>query len=652
MTGQFPTLFTPITLGNVEIKNRILSTGHDTVLAENGRVSDALVAYHAARARGGVGLIVGQVTGVHATSHYTSRMLVGFDDDCIPGFARLAEAVHEHGTKFFVQLFHPGREISESHDGTIPVGYAPSAVPNERFHVFPRAMSAAMISEIVQCYGAAARRMRQAGVDGVELVASHGYLLAQFLNPKTNLRSDAYGGALENRLRALREVIAAVRAEAGADFALGLRISGDERDPNGLTEDIVLDAIAALAGDLDYVNVIAGSSASLGGAVHIVPPLYVETGYLAPFAARVKRMVDIPVLVAGRINQPQMAEAILAAGQADMCGMTRALICDPAMPAKAEAGRPDDIRACIGCNQACIGHFHQGVGISCIQHPETGRELAYGAVIPTPRPKRVMVIGGGPAGMKAAETAARRGHEVALYEASGQLGGQVLLAQLIPGRAEFGGLATNLAREMELAGVEVHLNAPAGRTMVEAEAPDAVILATGGKPYWPIGLEADDDAHIVTAWQVLKAEANPGGSVVIADWRCDWVGLGLAELLAASGRRVRLAVNGLHAGQNLQSYVRDTMAARAQKLGVEVIPYARLYGADADTAFFQHSVSGEPIVLEDTETLVLAQGQEPNDALLKELEGLALPVIPIGDCLAPRSAEEAVYDGLKAAWAL
>ncbi len=648
----FPHLFTPLRIGGVEVSNRILSTGHDTSMAHAGHVTDAMIAYHEARARGGAGLIVSQVVGVHETARYTSHVLMGTDDSCLPGFRRLAETVHAHGTRIFAQLFHPGREIMEVADGTAPVAYSSSATPSDRFHVVPRAMSVAMIGEVVEGYGAAARRMQEAGMDGVEIVASHGYLPAQFLSPQINQREDAYGGSFENRIRFALEAIEAVRAATGEDFAIGLRISGDEHVEGGMRDADSLEVIQALAPLLDYVNVIAGTSASLGGSIHIVPPMFQETGYVAPFAHAVKQSVDIPVMVAGRINQPQDAEGIIASQQADMCGMTRAMICDPMMPAKARDGHADDIRACIGCNQACIGHFHKGVPISCIQYPESGRELIYGALRRAETPKRIMVIGGGPAGMKAASTAAAMGHHVELHEATAQLGGQALLAQMLPGRAEFGGIVTNLRSEMERAGVSVHLNSEVTAESVTRAAPGAVIVATGGTARLPQGMEFGEDAHIVTAWDVLRSHANVGGSVTIADWRADWVGLGVAELLASAGRRVRLCVNGTHAGEMLQSYVRDSMVGRIQKLGVEIIPYAQLFGADESTAYFLNTANGEPILVEETETLVLAQGTSSRDGLLNTLDSYAGQVIGIGDCMAPRTAEEAVLDGLKAAWAV
>jgi len=637
----------PLQLGGIEIRNRIVSTGHDTVLAHDGHVSDALIAYHAARAKGGVGLIVSQVTGIHDSARYTSHVLMGTDDDCVPGFRRLADTVHDHGARIVAQLFHPGREIMETSDGTLPVAYAPSAVPSERFHTMPRALSVKMINEFVSGYADAARRMQEAGLDGVEIVASHGYLPAQFLNPEVNLRSDDYGGDLDGRARFLLEVLDAVRAATGQGFVVGLRTTGEEHDETGTDAGEVLRVITRAAPYLDYVSIAAGTSATIGGAIHIAPPMYFEPGYPRSFSQRVKEATDLPVILTGRINQPQDAEAVLARGEADMCGMTRALICDPAMPAKASEGRLDDIRACIACNQACIGHFHKGVPISCIQHPETGRELRYGALDPAQTPRRIVVVGGGPGGMKAAAVAAARGHKVTLLEAGSQLGGQALLAQLLPGRAEFGGIVTNLSHEMECAGVEVRLNTEATLETLTAMAPDAVIVATGGTPRVPTA-EIDDSTHFLTAWQVLRGAANVGGSVLISDWRGDWTGLGLAEQLASEGRSVTLAVTGTMAGEALQSYVRDTMLARATRLGVTVVPYARLYGADGDTVYLQHVASGEPMIFEGIDTLVAAHGQDASSGLLDALDGAPFDVTGIGDCLAPRTAEEAVLEGLRA----
>ena len=646
--GQFSHLFQPLRIRGCTLKNRIMSSGHDTTLPVDGMVNSALVAYQEARARGGAGLIVLQVSGVHETARYTNHVLMATDDASIEGYRKVAEAVHRHGTVLFGQLFHPGREIAEADGGLLCVAYAPSAVPNERFRVMPRPLKAGMIHSIVRGYGDAARRMEIAGLDGVEIVASHGYLPAQFLNPRTNLREDSYGGDLDGRLSFLREAIADIRGKVKDGFVVGLRISSSELDEHGLTEDETLAAVVRLGASVDYVHVTLGTSATLGGAIHIVPPMTLNTGYVVPYAAHLKAQVQVPVFVTGRINQPQDAEAILAAHRADVCGMTRALICDPEMPNKAARGAPEDIRACIACNQACIGHFHKGYPISCIQNPVSGRELRFGSLRPAARRKKVMIVGGGPAGMKAAVIAAERGHQATLFEAERRLGGQALLAQLLPGRAEFGGLITNLERELQLNGVEVHRSTRVDRTMIAAAAPDVLLIATGAKPYWP-QFPQEGALQIVDAWQVLRNQAPVGQSVVIIDWRADWVGIGIAEHLAQQGRSVRLAVSGPAVGETLPLYVRDAAAAALHRLGVTVLTYLRLYGSDADSVYLQHVSGGEAVILDKVDTLVLCTGHTPVEELADAVDDLGIDVRIIGDAAAPRTAEEAVYDGLSVA---
>ncbi|MDI3406017.1 oxidoreductase [Streptomyces cavernicola] len=650
-------LFTPLPIGPATIRNRIVSTGHDTVMAEDGKVTDRLVAYHRARAQGGVGLIVLQVGGVHDSARYTSHALMADTDACVEGYRRLADTAHEHGATLFAQLFHGGAEVMDTADGALGVSYSASTVPTERFRVFPRAMPRAMVREVIDGFAAAARRLRRAGLDGVEIVASHGYLPAQFLNPATNLRTDEYGGSWPNRLRFLREALTATREATGGELAVGVRISLGETHEGGLGEDDALRAVTELdgAGLLDYVSVTHGTSATLGGSDHIVPPMTMDPLCTTSLSRRVKEAVSVPVIVAGRINQPQDAELVLERGDADAVGMTRALICDPEMPAYARRGDLDGIRACIACNQACIGHFHTGHPISCIQRPETGREQLYGILTPARRPRDVLVAGAGPAGLKAAVVASRRGHRVTVYDAGRRPGGQVLLAERLPGRAEFGGAVTNLLEEARRSSVRIKSGVTVDAELVREQAPDAVVLATGARPYRPPRL-VTDGATVRDAWEVIGGGELPKGRVLVADWRGDWVGVGVANLLAERGHKVVLATTGYQAGETLQQYTRDESLRRLMRHKVEVVPLVRLYGADDDTAYLQHVLTEEPVLVEGVTSVVLALGHEPVVQLADELAELAEGERPdvhlIGDCLAPRTVEEAVLEGMRIGHAL
>ncbi|MBP6552623.1 MAG: FAD-dependent oxidoreductase [Vitreoscilla sp.] len=641
-------LFSPIKIRNLTVKNRILSTGHDTTMPTEGIINERLLAYQRARAEGGAGLIVLQVSGVHESARYTTHLLMATEPNCVDGYRKMADMCHAHGTKVFAQIFHPGREIMEAGEGLLAVAYSASAVPNERFHVMPKPLNQRMINEISEGYVQAARYLHEAGIDGAEFVASHGYLPAQFMSTQVNLREDQYGGSLENRLRFSVDILKAIRAATSDDFVIGMRISADELDGGGLDADEVLAICQALEPHLDYVNLTLGTSASLGGAVHIAPPMAFKAGYIAEQTKVFKDTLNIPVLIAGRINQPQDADLIIKNGQADMCGMTRALICDPKMPNKAQNNQLDDIRACIACNQACIGHFHKGQPISCIQHPQTGREQQYGDLQAAAAPKKVMVIGGGPAGMNAALIAAQRGHRVSLYESGKQLGGQALLAQNLSRRAEFGGLITNLLQAMSKQDINIHLNTRVDMAKVQAEAADVVVLATGATPYaQPI--EADDSILKLNAWQYLQGTAPQGKSVLLTDWRCDWVAPGIAELLVKQGFDVSIAINGLCLGETLPLYVRDELTATAQRLGIKLLPNARLYGYDNGTVYLQHNTSAEAVELEGINTIIACDGQMALDELGDAIEDLGMVLHRIGDCNTPRTAEEAMYEGMKVA---
>ena len=653
---MYENLLEPIELGPARIPNRIFNPPHGTTLGSEGVVTDDLIAYHEARARGGVGLIILEGMAFHPSFEFESAYLNAGRDTIIPGLKKLSRSCREYGTSVFGQLFHAGRAVRYTHDGSKPLIYSPSDIPDDRYRVVPRPMPNEMIWEVIDSYAKAAARLAEADLDGVEILASMGYLIAQFLNPATNRREDEFGGSFDNRLRFLRETVTQTRKAIGQEKALGIRITLDEKTETALDADEVIRICSALENDddLDYFSVIAGSSSSPGSWIHVFPPMAIPHAYVADDAARLKNAVSKPVLVAGRINQPQTASEILSEHKADMIGMARALIADPDFVNKVIQNKSDDIRACIGCNQACVGHRLTHHAISCIQNPRTGREQLFQNIQQSQPTKTVMVIGGGPAGMKAAVTAAEHGHQVVLFEQQTRLGGQVNLAELLPGRAEFGGVTTNLVHELERNNVDVQLNSTVSSQTVNEFEPDAIIVATGAVTRLP---EVEvNNVELVHAWSVIQSHKKIGQNVVIADWACDWTGLGIAHKLALEGHHVRLLSGASIAGESIPGIVRDQWIGELQGLNVELINFARFFGAQDRTAFFQHMINDEPIICDNVDTIVSCyapQSSKECEWLFESIDKRKQPtLIKVGDALMPRTVEEAVLDGFQAAWSL
>jgi 2,4-dienoyl-CoA reductase-like NADH-dependent reductase (Old Yellow Enzyme family)/thioredoxin reductase len=643
----YPLLLSPLRIGPVEIGNRIVSTAHQTTLVEDGLPTDDFVAYHAARAAGGVGLICIEATAVHPSGLLTGHTIAGYDPRVVERLARVAGAAHAGGARLFAQLFHGGREQIDAPPRAPAV--APSAVPSQRFKVEPRALSSHEIEEIVEHHELVAGNVREAGLDGVELCASHGYLPTQFLSERSNRRDDAWGGDSERRLRYVREALRAMRRGAGPGLAVGIRLSADETLPEGRHAPESASILRGLAeeGLIDYASAVIGDSASYLGAAWIVPPPPVARDAMLAPAGILRAQLSVPLIATSRVHEPVEAEALLAAGAADAIGMTRALIADPDMPRRIAEGRESERILCTGCNQGCIGHYHLGLPISCLQNPRTGRE----AVMPEPVPQpgsRVLVIGGGPAGMAAAAAAGRAGADVTLIEAADALGGQFALAGRAPAHRETAArYRADWSRRLQAARVDIRLNTRfAADSPLAAEA-DRVIVATGARAHRPASMTSAS-AEIVDAWDAIRAPEHVSGPVLVADWGGGWTGLDAAETLAEAGARVWLAVAAPLVGETVHQYQRVFYLARLERLGVTILHHRELVETDGGAALrslWTHATEPLPT---GVRTLVLALGREPVDDLVGQLRERGIACTPVGDCRGARSLEEAILEGTAA----
>jgi 2,4-dienoyl-CoA reductase-like NADH-dependent reductase (Old Yellow Enzyme family) len=640
--SPYPALFSPIDVGPGRAPNRVVSTAHQTGLVADHLPTADLVAYHEARAAGGVGTIVLEATAVDPTGLLTPHTLGGYLPEIVGGYERLAAAVRRHGTRLLVQLFHGGREVFGGAPRAPAV--APSAVPSQRFKCEPRALTAAEIGAIVEGYARAAVNAREGGLDGVEISMAHGYLAAQFLNARTNHRDDAYGGPFDARLRFAVDVLEAVRAAVGRDIAVGVRLAADEMDADGQTagESARVGERLRATGLVDFVSLALGHSASYRGSTWIAPPAPI------PEDAIVERLpppIDgdgVRLIATTRIVDVDHAERLVAAGVTDLVGMTRALIADPRLPAKARAGRRAEVVECIGCNQSCIGHYHAGVPIGCAVNPRTGRELRVAAVRRAPR--RVVVVGAGPAGIAAAVEAARAGDDVTLVERDTDIGGQLRLAGRAPAHGETWRRYRRTAlRELAAARVTPLLGSEADDETLAVH--DHVIVATGARPYVP-ALPPVAGTVIVDAWEAIVHPQRVIGPVLVADWGGEWSGLDAAEVLAGAGADVTLACAATVPGEALHQYQRNAYLARLDDAGVRIRHHLELAVLDGEVSL-RHVFSGRPEPLGDVATLVLAQGRRPEAALWAVLEGRP-GAVRAGDVLGARTIEEAILEGFTA----
>lgn len=658
-------LFRPIMINRLEIKNRIYLPAMHLGMAVDYQVTDQLTAFYAERAKGGAGMICVGYATVDELSGNTQN-IGAHDDSFIPGLSRLAEAIKDNGARSAVQLNHAGRyNFSFFLNGKQPV--APSPVASRMTRETPKEMNLDEIQATIEAFAAAAGRVKAAGFDAVEVLSGTGYLISEFLSPLTNQRSDQYGGSFENRMRFGLEVMDAVRQTVGDDYPLIVRMNGNDFMPGGNgAKELREYAKALAAGPVDALCINVGwHEARVPQIVSSVP-----RGVFSYLAKGIRDLVDVPVIASHRINDPATAREMLADGMCDMVAMGRSLIADPYLPKKAKSGREADIVHCIACAQGCFDHLFQLKHVECMCNPRAGHEsesMAEKAV----QPKKIMVVGGGAAGMSAALAAHNRGHRVTLYERSSRLGGQLYLAAAPPGREEFASLARDLARQVELAKIPVVLNCEVDAALIEEMAPEGIILATGAVPLAP-PIPGSERPQVVQAWDVLAGRALTGRRVAIIGGGA--VGVETALLLAEKGTLsaegvkfllvnraedpetlYQMATRGTKdvilvemlekVGKDIGKSTRWGMMQDLSRIGVTTVTRATVVAITADGLEVEKEGKRETIA---ADSVVIAAGSGSNNPLQPMVEEKNIAFQVVGDAGKVGLAFDAVHQGYKA----
>jgi 2,4-dienoyl-CoA reductase-like NADH-dependent reductase (Old Yellow Enzyme family)/thioredoxin reductase len=637
-------LFSPIRIGTMELRNRIvlppMTVGYGV---PDGTLTERHRDYYEARAEGGAGLIITEAAGVNAERKY-GLFPLGLDDDAqIESWSELAKAVHRHGAKVAAQIMDPGPESMQILTGKQPVGPSP-VVGRSPFRSIPRELSVGEVEAVVDDFAEAVRRARDAGLDAIQIHAAHGYaMVGSFLSPFFNKRTDRYGGSLEGRLQFLLDILEAIHARVGRDFPIIVRISGDERRPGGrsLQETQFIARILEEAG-VDAFEVSGGTIPTVFWAV--VPPQGTPLALNAPFAEAIKQVVDVPVICVGRINTPRIAEFVLETGRADLVSMGRALNADPELPKKAAEGRFDDIAPCVGCCEGCIDVVMKAKPASCIVNTAAGREREM-AIVRAEAPKRVVVAGGGPAGLEVARVAALRGHEVTLYEKEEKLGGQVNLASVAPFKQEISQVIKYLSHQAKKAGVTVELGKELTPELVDELKPDVVIVATGAAPARPKGIPGIDKESVITAWDVLggKAAGAAKSAVIIGG---GLAGCETADFMADTSDNLAAESTDVTILEMLDDVATDGVAAprhllleRLRAKRVRILTNAEVKEILDDGVVFVRN--GQEESIRGVEHVVLAMGAMPLDNLSEAIKDKVAEVHVIGDAKEPRRVLEA-----------
>ncbi len=633
----FPTLFKPIQIGRLRLKNRLLMSAMSINFGvdQNGYVTDQLSAYFVTRAKGGVGAMLVGGGCVHPTGLELPDLPRLWDDGCIPALAGLVEAVKAHDVVLGVQLMHGGRQAYHDHKVAPSAIAAPALVKSA-----PRALNLSEIKEMVAAFGNAASRCKAAGFDFVEIHGAHGYLINQFLSPNANVRTDAYGGSFENRIRFFLEVLSDIKRKCGADFPVGARMNGEDYLENGWSLDDACRLAPLLeSAGADYLHVSAGV---YGSRQLTIPSMYVAHGCFSHLAAAVKSVADGPVVAVGRIKDPAMAERIVSDGTADMVALGRSLLADPQWPIKARDRQMDRIRPCIGCCLGCIHAVFQLEPGGCVVNPDVGREYLLDRDAPSSTPRKVLIIGSGPGGLAAARMAALRGHRPVVYDYQSRPGGLLRLASVPPGRAELDDIIQFYLRELKRLQVPVHFGTKVDETVLNTLAPDEIVLASGSLPDMPIikGL-FKTQMMLCTVTEVLDKQARPGERVMVLGG--GQAGLVLADFLAEAGKQVVVLNRKAHFAEEMSANDRFYLRERLKRDSVRLFKKVHIEKILSDGARF--TTNGKTHTLTGFDTMVLAEAQAPVREALNLFKASGYRVHVIGDAKSPRHLMMAISEG-------
>ncbi|MEC5162070.1 dimethylglycine catabolism A [Janthinobacterium sp. CG_23.3] len=680
---RYPNLFAPITLNKLTIRNRIISTAHAEVYAENGLPGERYIRYYEEKAKGGLGLaICGGSSSVSQDSPQGWWKSVDLSHDrVIEPLARLAATMHKHGAKIMIQATHMGRR-SNYHGEHWPHLVTPSGVREPVHRGNAKVIEPHEMARIVRDFAAAARRVKQAGMDGIEISAAHQHLIDQFWSPRTNKRTDAYGGSLENRMRFGMEVLAAVRAEVGPDFCVGMRMCGDEFHEDGLSHDMLKEIAQELekSGLIDFLSVIGSGADTHNTLVNCMPPMALPPEPFVHLANGIKSAVSLPVMHAQSIRDPVQAERILAAGMCDLVGMTRAHIADPHLVMKIRDGREDQIKQCVGANY-CIDRQYNGLDVLCVQNAATSREEHMPHLVEKTagRVRKVVVVGAGPAGLEAARVARERGHEVVLFEKNAEVGGQIMLAAKAPQREQMAGIVRWFDMETKRLGVDRRLGVAADAAAILAERPDIVVLATGGSSHTgQVARWGAAEGISVSSWDILSGRVAPGKTVLVYDGVSTQAGAGVADFLASRGSLVEIVTPDVKVADDVGGTTFPIFYRRMYAQGVVMTPNYWLDSVhregDKCIAVLRNEYT-EELEEREVDQVVIENGIVPNEGLYWELKersanlgetdietlyaakpqpSLAQALNPgqfllfrVGDCISMHNIHGAIYDALR-----